>query len=99
MGMDAEVFAIGPFKAFHEDDLDYPLRFYDGVKPDDRIIVLVDQASTTEQSVRLAEICGVDPWDLGHHQIKRIVTHDSDLIKRISRLVAAGCEVWYRPNG
>lgn len=52
MGMDAEVFAIGPWGAFRGDDLDYDVDSYrDSIKTgDEEIICVVAKANTSQQS-------------------------------------------------
>ena len=114
MGMDAQVLAIGPWGAFRGDDLDYaPETYQDSIETgDERIICCVAWASTSQQSRDLAAICCVNPWALGKHEVKRIDLPSSllpgdwigdirvgQVVAKLQRLLDAGCELWYRPNG
>ena len=114
MGMDAEVLAIGPWGAFRGDDLDYDVNFYrDSIQAgDEEIIVQVARADTTSQSNWLADVCCTEPWALGRHKVERIDLPDhlwpddkiggeyiGQLVAKFQRLLDAGCDLWYRPNG
>lgn len=70
MGMDAEVIAIGTVKQLEKyDALTYPKDFYEDVLWNSRVIGHVAFAHTSDQSRRLAELCGTEAWDLGRHRL------------------------------
>jgi len=113
MGMDAEVLAIGPWGAFQGDDLDYEVDWYrDSIKTgDEKIICLVAKANTSQQSRDLAAICCTEPWALGRHKIEKVELpfllisewigefSTVHVARKLQRLMDAGCDLWYRPNG
>ncbi len=114
MGLDANVIVIGPLNVLAKYDvLDYPIGYYEDVPFDNLVIGTITCAYTSDQSRELAEICGVNPWDLGNHQVKNPVKPSAlsceDYIGRDSQvdiydtiiklLDYKNVQIWYRPNG
>lgn len=112
MGMDAEVIVIGPCDLLHSCcALDYNDGCYEDVPVGALVLGTVAGADTTNQSEELAAICGVDPWDLGNHQVRRPVGPDdppyfiggefaSVIYAKLCQLLAGDrVQIWYRPNG
>ena len=69
MGMDADVIAIGPFKAEIKDYLDYPPHYYDEVPDGTKVLSTLFPCVGVDQSNNLAEIFGFDAWDFSKHLI------------------------------
>jgi len=69
MGMDATLIGIGFFSPQVAHHLCYPADHYDGVPRGAPVITTVVELNASEPSRRLAEILGIDPTDLGGHQI------------------------------
>lgn len=113
MGMNAIVLAIGPYYILEKwDVLEYPKSFYEEVAINATVLGTVAGCDTSDQSHRLAAICGVEPWDLGNHRIHNpqrpdiwdeeelIGTEEPTVIyERIVGLLSCGVELWYQPNG
>jgi len=113
MGMDAEIIVIGPLEVLDKVDcLEYGRQNYDWDTPKDKIICRLAGADTTSQSTDLAQLCGLGPWDLNHHQIKRLeyFTDFEELdpiggkdpiaiFENIKYLLEHGCDIWFMPNG
>lgn len=73
MGLDSELIAIGPFGVLRDADrLDYNIEYYAGIDHEAEIICCIALADTTEQSHRLAELCGLHVWDLGNHRVRAV---------------------------
>lgn len=72
MGLNAELIAIGPFKAQLAKDrhLAYGPSVYEDVKEGEPVIVPVIYMRTNQGSCDLAEACGTEAWAMGKHVIK-----------------------------
>lgn len=112
MGMDADVIVIGPLSVLAKfDALDYPVSYYEDIPLGTLILGTVAQAEATNQSHKLAGICGVEPWDLGGHQVKNPVKPvggfdyigedtEMEIYKLLVDLLKYdNVQIWYRPNG
>lgn len=69
MSMQAYVIGFGPFNSGLVEYMDFPTDWYDDVAMGDEVIVQLFHCGTTEQSKRLAEVLGVEPFRLGNHAI------------------------------
>jgi hypothetical protein len=114
MGLDAEVIAIGRYGVLRELGLlDYNEDAYDMLGPEVPIICSPFYANTDSESLDLAEICCVDPWDLGTHHIQEVCDiHDadndynpligdkraSDVFILLKTLLDEDVDLWFRPN-
>lgn len=112
MGVGAEVIVIGPLGALQEFDVqDYPISAYNGALFGNLVLGTIAVACTLYQSRRLARICGVEPWDLGNHQVRHPMNpmSDPDYIGEdtemeiyklpVGLLEYDNVQIWYRPNG
>ena len=112
MGLDAEVIVIGPCGVLRSCMvLDYPDDYYDDIPVGALVLGTVAYADTTYESQELARICGVEPWDLGNHQVKKLIEPNdpesfigsqfaSVVYTKLNVLLKSdNVQVWYRPNG
>ncbi len=114
MSMRAEVLVIGPKATLEKHGvLDYPLRFYADVPDEAMVLGTAAGAPTTSGSYLLAQVCGVEAWDLGNHRIvnpaplqdfddDEYVGEDkaADIAVLLALLLAEpSVQLWYRPNG
>ena len=112
MGLEAEVIVIGPCDVLRSCMvLDYPDDYYDDVPVGALVLGTVAYADTTYESQKLARICGVMPWDLGNHQVRKPIEPDDPesfigsqftsiiYAKLCALLKCDDIQIWYRPNG
>lgn len=72
MGMDASVFAIGPYSEKITQYLPYDAAKYSKTKLGTQVVVpYVFDCVTTAESVELAKYLGVEPWDFNTHKVKK----------------------------
>ena len=112
MGLGAEVIVIGPCDVLRSCMvLDYPDDYYDDVPVGALVLGTAAYADTTCESEELARICGVMPWDLGDHRVKKPIKPDDPeefiglqfasvvYAKLCGLLKCNNIQIWYRPNG
>ena len=113
MGMDASLICFGPKGVLAEFDcLNYPANYYLDVSDDAIVAGTIAVACTEEQSILLAELCGVEPWALDTHHITKVarVGYDDDdwigndsageiYINLSGLLKHPEVAIWYLPNG
>lgn len=112
MGMDAEVIAIGPYRSYLSDCMDYPAYDYKNVPDGSMVITSVFVCETSSASVELADAFGVDPWDFSQHHLDPIrfsaeyITSAQEegsairgSVDKFVRLRAAGYDFYFRSNG
>lgn len=112
MGMDAELICFGPKKVLALTEcLDYPDEYYSDVNDNAIVTGTIAFANTTNQSKLLAEICNVEPWDLGNHRItsmsndffaNEMIGEDrvAEIRDKLAELLRhPEVAIWYKPNG
>ena len=111
MGLSAELIAIGPFARALVPALEHSAERYVHTTPGATVISTVLTAPGTSTSHELARACGVEAWDHKRHAldpeaidlaaIERLAQTlgSPDAAKALATLIAAGFELYYRPNG
>lgn len=69
MGMDAEIFCIGPYDPSIVDCLSYSAEDYEGTPVGYPVMTTAMNCNTTDASKELARALGVDPGDFGTHRL------------------------------
>lgn len=112
MGMDAEIFCIGPYDPSIVDCLPYSAEDYEGTPVGYPVVTTVMSCNTTDASRELARALGVDPGDFGTHRpdpnkinydsLEEMITHmaewDSNEVSKLQRLIEAWFICMYCPN-
>jgi hypothetical protein len=114
MGMTSEILVIGHFKLLKSlDVLSYPDDHYDDVRDNDMVEGTLGGADTSRQSYQLAELFGIDPWDLGNHLITQLPSYinygnfeefdgqdPKEIIEKARKLLLDPTTIiFFRPNG
>jgi hypothetical protein len=69
MGMEAYLIGFGTFSKEISEFLDYPPDWYRDTKPDAKIVTILMRCDTEEESMGLADVFGIDPFDFNTHYI------------------------------
>ena len=114
MGMEAELYAIGPYSKDVAPFLDYPASFYEDTPEGAVIITTVASCVSSVGSNGLAEALGIQPWAFEQHcdVLSHTRLEDVDLslfaasaeggttpVESFLKLALAGFKFYYRPNG
>jgi len=115
MGMDAELYAIGPYSKAVASALCYPADFYEDVPEGALVVTCVAYCCTSDGSRGLAHALGFEPWAFERHCdilshtpledvnlplfAESVVEGRSDSVADFIQLAAAGFKFYYLPNG
>jgi len=106
MGCDADLLAIGPFSQAVASCLSYVAESYAGVPDGTLVLSTLFACPTTDVSEALAEAVQAELWGFSTHVLKPADfdwealadLHEED-VEALRALVAAGFQIFFRPNG
>ena len=108
MGLEAQLFAIGPFTKEIADCLDYNKEYYEDTKEGATVTSRFFMCVSSFMSAELAEAVGCDVWDFNTHNVTynrfnepifAELDYEGTERTQLNRLIKAGFTILYMPGG